>query len=263
MNQKIICTTCGTQYPLTSAVNVECPICNDDRQYVPENGQGWTNLNELQKNFSLITNKLKENLYELKMAPSFAIGQRALLVITPQGNILWDCIALLNEPTIEFIKSKGGLAAIAFSHPHYYTTMNEWAEIFNCPIYIHQKDEQWIFNKGRQVQLWNNTEKELWDEIRLINIGGHFPGSSILHVPLLSDNSTILCGDTFYISPSKKHAAVMYSYPNRIPLPVQEVQRIKKQMLNIQFDTVHGFYDYQNIYSNAKQMIIHSLDKYS
>jgi hypothetical protein len=263
MNEKIICTACGTQYQHTLATKAVCPICLDDRQAVPEKGQSWTNLQKLSDDYSVIIKKLNDNLYELKMAPSFAIGQRALLVITPNGNILWDCIALINEPTIEFIKSKGGLKAIAFSHPHYYTTMNEWAEIFNCPIYIHQKDEQWIFNKGDNVSLWSETEKELWDGMRLINIGGHFPGSSILHVPFLSNEGTILCSDTFYISPSKKHAAVMYSYPNRIPLPIQEVQRIKKQMLNIQFDTMHGFYDYQNIYFNAKQIIEHSLDKYS
>lgn len=97
----------------------------------------------------------------------------------------------------------------------------------------------------------------------LINIGGHFPGSSILHVPFLSKEGTILIGDTFYISPSKKHAAVMYSYPNKIPLPVQEVQRIQKQIFKIKFDTIYGFYDYQNIYSDAKQMILDSLAKYS
>jgi glyoxylase-like metal-dependent hydrolase (beta-lactamase superfamily II) len=113
------------------------------------------------------------------------------------------------------------------------------------------------------VSLWEETEKELWDGIRLINVGGHFPGSSILHVPLLSKEGTILCGDTFYISPSKRHAAVMYSYPNRIPLPVAEVQGIKKQMSSIRFDTIHGFYDYQNIYSNAKQLLEDSLDRYS
>lgn len=263
MNYKKICTACGTQFPKNLAGIELCPVCTDDRQAVPEAGQSWTTLESLSEHHSVIIKKLSEQLYELKMAPSFAIGQRALLVLTPQGNILWDCIALLNEPTIEFIKSKGTLKAIAFSHPHYYTTMNEWAEIFNCPIYIHQKDEEWILNKGKHVSLWSEVEKELWDGIRLINIGGHFPGSSILHIPFLSTKGTILCGDTFYISPSKKHASVMYSYPNRIPLPLKEVQRIKMQMLNIQFDTIHGFYDYQNIYFNAKQIIEQSLDKYS
>jgi len=262
MKQKIICTACGTQYQQPIETGSVCPICIDERQAVPENGQSWTNLQKLSNDYSVIVKKVNDNLYEFKMAPAFAIGQRALLVTTPNGNILWDCIALINEPTIEFLKSKGGVKAIALSHPHYYTTMNEWVEIFDCPIYIHQKDEQWIFNKGGQINLWDGTEKELWDSIRLINIGGHFPGSSILHIPFLSNEGTILCGDTFYISPSLKHAAIMYSYPNRIPLPLQEVQRIKKQIRNIRFDTIHGFYDYQNIYSGAKQLIQDSLGKY-
>ncbi len=263
MNNKIICTACGTQYLENKDDLKLCPICTDDRQAVPENGQTWTSLNELTDNHSVIIKKLHEQLYGIKMAPSFAIGQRALLVITPAGNILWDCIALLNEPTIEFIKSKGGLKAIAFSHPHYYTTMNDWAAIFNCPVYIHQNDEQWIFNKGIHISLWKSMEKDLWDDIRLINVGGHFPGSSILHVPFLSNGGTVLCGDTFYISPSKKHMAIMYSYPNRIPLPLHEIERIKKQMLTIQYDTMFGFYDYQNIYHDAKHIMEHSLTKYT
>ena len=261
MNQKKICTACGTQFPANNAPEL-CSICMDDRQYVPEKGQTWTTLDELANNYSVIVKKIKESLYELRMAPSFAIGQRALLVLAPSGNILWDCISLLNEPTVEFIKSKGGLKAIAFSHPHYYTTMNEWADIFDCPVYIHQSDEQWIMNKTPCVSLWTGTEKELWDGIQLINVGGHFPGSSILHIPFLSPNGTVLCGDTFYISPSKKHMSAMYSYPNRIPLPVHEVQRIKKQMLKLNFDTMHGFYEFQDIYSNAKEILKSSLAKY-
>jgi glyoxylase-like metal-dependent hydrolase (beta-lactamase superfamily II) len=210
----------------------------------------------------VITKKLNDSLYELKMMPAFAIGQRALLVLTPGGNILWDCISLLNEPTIEFIKSKGGLKAIEISHPHYYTTMNEWAAVFNCPVYLHQSDERWIFNKGDHIVPWFDTEKELWDGIKIINVGGHFPGSCILHVPLLSAKGAVLCGDTFYISPDKKHIAAMYSYPNRIPLPVAEIHRMKEQMLSLRFDTMFGFYDYQNIYLNAKEVLQYSMAKY-
>src|SRR5699024_8297664 len=123
-------------------------------------------------------------------------GQRALFILSNEGNILWDCFPLLTEGTVEFIKSKGGLDAIAFSHPHYYSNMNHWAETFNCPIYIHHKDEEWIMNKGSHVSLWEGYEKPLWDDMRLINIGGHFPGSSILRAPSLSEKGTIFYGDT-------------------------------------------------------------------
>jgi hypothetical protein len=257
-----ICTACGTQYATRREASELCPICADDRQFIPETGQVWTDLGELSDKYGVIVKKVTGKLYELKMAPTFAIGQRALLVLSPEGNILWDCIPLLNESTVSMIRALGGLKAIAFSHPHYYSTMNVWAETFECPVYIHKSDEQWVFHKGNRVRLWEGIEQELWDGIRIINIGGHFPGSSILHVPFLSPEGAILTGDTFALSPSKKHLAVMYSYPNRIPLPIREVQRIKDQMLNLRFDSLHGFYDYQNIYSDAKQLLDSSLARY-
>lgn len=262
MNAKKICTACGTEFPVESKNLETCPICLDERQAVPEKGQTWTSLQELSENHGVIIKELHPLLYELRIIPSFAIGQRALLVITPHGNILWDCIALINEPTIEFIKSKGGLKAIAVSHPHYYTMMNEWAEIFDSPVYIHQSDEEWIFNRGRQIQLWEGEELIFEEGIKLLRVGGHFPGASILQVPFLSKGGALLCGDTFFVSPSKKHISVMYSYPNRIPLSVAEVQSIKNRMASIQFDTLYGFHESQNILANAKTLLMDSLERY-
>ena len=61
--------------------------------------------------------KLKKNLYEIMITPKFGIGQRAFLVVTKRGNVLWDCISLLDQGTVDFIKKLGGLRAIAISHP--------------------------------------------------------------------------------------------------------------------------------------------------
>ena len=55
--------------------------------------------------------------------PAFGIGQRALLVRTREGNILWDCVSLIDSDTVALIKALGGIYAIAISHPHYYTSM--------------------------------------------------------------------------------------------------------------------------------------------
>lgn len=262
MNVELICTACGTQYPASFPAEENCLICADDRQYVPEQGQTWTTLSELKARFAVVTRKLHESLYELKMTPSFGIGQRALLVLSPQGNILWDCISLLDEQTIAFIQSKGGLKAIAISHPHYYTTMRAWAETFDCPVYIHEKDQQWIFDPNDQIRLWEGGKQALWDGLELLNIGGHFPGSCIMRVAGISPKGAILCGDTFYISPSKQHVAAMYSYPNRIPLPLSEIRRIEALMRLIEFDAIYGFYDYQDIHEGAKRLLENSLERY-
>jgi hypothetical protein len=266
MNRQIsmankICMTCGTEFP--SKDQDVCPVCNDDRQYVPETGQAWTTREQLSGNYAVLIRQPGQRLYELKVSPSFAIGQRAFLILSPAGNLLWDCIPLLNDATIDFIKARGGLKAIAFSHPHYYSTMNHWAEVFNCPIYIHKNDAPWIMYAGSHISLWEGTEKPLWDNIRIINIGGHFPGSSILHVPAFSPQGTIFCGDTLYISRSKKHIAVMHSYPNQIPLPLSEMTRIKNQVQSIGFDAMHGAFDFQDLPANAKEIFTNSMKRYA
>jgi glyoxylase-like metal-dependent hydrolase (beta-lactamase superfamily II) len=261
MQPSKICATCGTCYSSRASYDV-CPICADDRQYIPEGGQRWTTPEALTSRYSVRTNKLQENVYELEIAPSFAIAQRAFLILSPGGNILWDCIPLLNEPIVEFIKAHGGLRAIAFSHPHYYSNMNDWAATFDCPVYIHRSDEQWIFNKGPRMELWEGEETVLWDGMRLINVGGHFPGSSILHVPHLSAEGAVFCGDTLVIAPNKQHIAVMYSYPNRVPLRQGEVQRIKKQVAAIPFDTLYSFMRDLNLTGNVKDIFNRSMERY-
>ena len=131
-----ICVTCGTQYPESATVPAHCPICEDERQYIGPNGQQWTTLAELQQER---TNTIKEHepsLTGIGSEPRFAIGQRALLLQTPAGNLLWDCITVIDEATISAVQALGGVAAIAISHPHYYSSMVEWSRAFgNVPIY--------------------------------------------------------------------------------------------------------------------------------
>src|SRR5581483_7934716 len=80
-------------------------------------------------------------LYSIHTEPAFAIGQRAFLLRTPAGNLLWDCVTLLDEATVSQVRDLGGIAAIAISHPHYYASMIDWSEAFgDAPIYIHQAD---------------------------------------------------------------------------------------------------------------------------
>lgn len=249
-----ICTTCGTEFPQDTD---GCIICMDDRQYIPDGGQTWTTHEELADKRSVRIKAVHENLYELTVVPTFALGNRAFLIITPHGNILWDCIPLLSEPAIQFIQSKGGLRAIAFSHPHYYSNMHTWAETFNCPVYIHQSDAAWITDKSERIHLWEGAELRLLDGVSIINIGGHFPGSAVLHV-----DKQLFAGDSLYISRSRQYISSMYSYPNQIPLPLKETNRIYAQLESVDFDSIYcASFDNQQLVGNAKAIFADSFRK--
>ena len=256
-----ICATCGTQFPEDDTDKL-CKICDEERQYIPLTGQKWTTHSEIASVHTNQIVKLKESLYEIVISPKFAIGQRAFLVVSERGNILWDCVSLLDEATIKFINELGGLKAIAISHPHYYSNMNAWAETFNCPIYIHENDQSYIHYKTDRVHLWKGEDKVLWDSIRLVNVGGHFDGSSVLLIPELSNHGVMLTGDTVYLSLSKKHYSIMYSYPNNIPLPIKRIKQIKERFASLAFDEIYGFYSYQNITKNARKLLFDSLSRY-
>jgi glyoxylase-like metal-dependent hydrolase (beta-lactamase superfamily II) len=121
---------------------------------------------------------------------------------TPEGNVLWDCITLLDDETVEWINSQGDLKAIVISHPHYYTTHLEWAKTFNCPVYISKEDEEWLSRRHVSVtagQVFIETEDVdiLKKGVKAIKLGGHFSGSLVC----LYDGR-LLIADTLLMTPA-------------------------------------------------------------
>jgi hypothetical protein len=181
MTTPYICVTCGTQFTATEHAPERCPICEDERQYVGWDGQRWTTLEDLARDYHNVIRAEEPGLTGIGTHPSFAIGQRALLVQAPGGNILWDCISLLDEPTIAAVRALGGIAAIAISHPHYYSCMVEWAHAFDAPVYLHAADRAWVMRPDPALVFWEGEARELGDGLTLLHCGGHFAGGTVLH----------------------------------------------------------------------------------
>ena len=114
-----ICITCGTQYPQSEAEPAHCPICEDDRQYINQNGQQWTTMGAMRPEHTNEIVEIEPGLVGIRTMPAFAIGQQARLIQTPAGNVLWDCLSFLDDATIARVRELGGIAAITISHPHF------------------------------------------------------------------------------------------------------------------------------------------------
>ena len=111
------CEQCGAQFPESGKPPASCPICEDERQYVNWNGQAWLTREELAERHSLVWRD-DLGLLGIGLEPSFAIGQRALLIPGRDGCVMWDCIPLATPEAVAHVRSLGGLKAIAISHPH-------------------------------------------------------------------------------------------------------------------------------------------------
>ena len=103
-----MCKTCGTQFPLSEEAPSQCPICEDQRQYIGPNGQEWTTIETLRSNgYKNIFREHEPDLTGIGTSPRFAIGQRALLIRSEAGNVLWDCISLLDDETEAAVLARG------------------------------------------------------------------------------------------------------------------------------------------------------------
>jgi len=182
MSTAFICVTCGAQFSPSTEPPSTCPICTDSRQFVGLDGQQWTTLEELSRKHHNIIQQQEANLYSIYTEPHFAIGQRAFLLQTPQGNVLWDCLALVDQPTIDAIRELGGISANAISHPHYYTSMVEWSLAFDsAPIHLHSADRQWVMRPHANVEEWSGDSRKMLADLTLIHTPGHFDGYQVLY----------------------------------------------------------------------------------
>ncbi|MBE7171688.1 MAG: MBL fold metallo-hydrolase [Williamsia sp.] len=255
-----ICLVCGTRYQ--DAMPESCAICNDERQYVPPTGQKWTSYVAMSRANTIRIGNPLPDVYDLRISPAFGIGQLAHLVVSPGGNLLWDCIPFIDEATIAFIRSKGGLRGIAISHPHYYSLMKAWADAFECPVYLHQADKQWVLDGSDRVRFFEGAKQVLWDGMEIVHTGGHFAGSTILHAPQTGKEGSVFAGDTLQIAPSRQFISIMYSYPNVIPLPVSKILSIAGIVNPLAFDSMYGAFEWQKIHTGAKEIFTRTIARY-
>lgn len=258
-----ICTACGTQFGERPEPPQACPICEDERQFVPETGQQWTDMASIGRRHSVVWKREAEGIHSLEISPAFAIGQRAFFIEAPNGNILWDCLSLVDEASVARIAAAGGLAAIVISHPHFYSSMVEWsAACGGVPIYIHADDGEWVQRPDPMINAWKGEAMPL-AQATVIRCGGHFAGSSVLHGPWLEDGrGALFLGDTMQITLDRRYVSFMRSYPNLIPLNARAVKRIGEAVRAHRFEAVYGAFKGRTIEKDGLRAIERSMQRY-
>jgi hypothetical protein len=233
-----ICATCGVEHAEKIAV---CAICDDERQWVPQQGQIWTSLPELAAASTTIeVTELERDLYGLSARDSVGIGQQSKLVRTPGGNLLWDPLGYIDDDAVARVRELGGAAYIAASHPHMFGVQVEWSRALGgAAILVAEADMEWLARPDEAIQPWSD-DLELLPGISLTQPGGHFPGSAVAHWEGADGRGVLLAGDTIMANPDRTSVSFMRSYPNRIPLSAAVVERIAAHVARYEFDRLYN-----------------------
>ncbi len=263
--QAWICVTCGVQYPLSDEPPAECPICQDERQYVGWGGQVWTSMPALagaghHNEFA----EPEPGLLSLATEPKIAIGQTPLIVQTPAGNVMWDCMPFVDDASVARLREIGGLAAIAISHPHFYGSMTTWSAAFaNCPVYVHATDADWVQFRGPGLRLWEGDATEVLPGVTLINTRGHFPGATVLHWAAgAGGRGVLLAGDSITVVQDRRWVSFMYSYPNLIPLTDAEVRHIVDVLRPYPYERIYSAWEGRVTATDGPAAVQRSAERY-
>lgn len=255
-----VCETCGTLFPESPAPPPRCPICEDERQFVGPRGQVWLPLAELARFHRNAWALHRPGLFSLETVPHFAIGQRAFLLCTQAGNVLWDCLTLLDPATEALIGRLGGLAAIAISHPHYYAAMSVWGARFACPVHVHADDRDFVMRPDPCLRFWQGEVAPLLPGLTLIRCGGHFPGGTVLH--WAEGAGTLFSGDILQVAADRRFVSVMRSYPNMLPVSAPAIDRVAAALAPFAYEAVFGAFTGREILAGAKARVDVSLARY-
>ena len=198
------CARCAVEYPDSHQPPDRCAICSDERECVEPPGQRWTTLAELERDGH------HESLHEV-----------------------------LDDDLIAAVAGAGGVAAIAASHPHMFGVQVEWSHRFGgAPVYVNRADQDWLQRDDPVVRRWD-AELEALPGLTLNRIGGHFPGSAVLHAVGADGRGTMLCGDTFLVTPGQDWVTFMRRFPNLIPLSAAVVDGVAERVLSLDFDRLY------------------------
>lgn len=257
-----ICKACAVEYPESDAPPARCAICEDERQYVPPTGQEWLSLEQLAAHGTRIVHTGTEpGLDALWTEPKVGIGQHGHLVQTEAGNLLWDPPGFVDDAAVEWISNLGGVAAIVASHPHMFGAQVSWSRALgDAAIFVADADRDWVQREDAAIRGWTGDLQPL-PGVTVRTVGGHFPGSSILHFTGADGKGVLLSGDTIFPGPSERWVTFLRSYPNDIPLSAAVVERVVTAVNEFDYDRMYGNFG-QTVPSDARAAVRRSADRY-
>ena len=258
-----VCPACGANYEPSPSPPERCALCADERQWVPPDGQRWTSFAELaERGYATEVRELEPGLTGIGTEPEVGVGQRGLLVSTPEGNVLWDPPAFIDDAAISAVREAGGLRAISSSHPHMYGAAVEWSRAFDAEIVLAEADAHWLARDGGRVRTWSGL-LALLEGVTLVQCGGHFPGSGVLHWQAGADGAgVLLCGDTIFVTPGEDRVSFIWSAPNRLPLSERAVRGIVEAVSPYRFERIYGGWWTPAVRRDGAEVVRRSAERY-
>lgn len=108
--------------------------------------------------------------------------------------------------------------------------------------------------------MWSGV-REVLPGVTLVQCGGHFPGSAVVHWAAgAGGRGALLTGDTMAIGADRASVNVMRSYVNNIPLPERADRRLLAAVEPYPYDRLYGAF--RTMDSDAQRFVTATLERH-
>jgi glyoxylase-like metal-dependent hydrolase (beta-lactamase superfamily II) len=139
----------------------------------------------------------------------------------------------------------------------------EWSRALGgVPVLVSAADADWVQRPDSAIITWSGRY-EIVPGLTLYQLGGHFPGSSVVHWSAgAGGKGVLLTSDTIQANPDRATVTFLRSFPNRIPLSPGAVQRITEAVSSLPFDRLYDNFG-KSIESDAAAAVRRSAERYT
>ena len=222
----------------------DCPVCNDTRNDLPENGWRFLPEAEVAATHSGTWHQVAGDLWAFTTTPNLGLAGTGWLLTRAEGNIAFEAAPYYSAPMLAQIQALGGIRYLAASHAHGYGALFQLQRECAPEVLAIHKDDLHM-TKAFRVTTPYDDSLELAPGYTLYHVGGHYEGQAALHdMPA----RRLFCGDMFKIDQDamgKSHAISSHkAFHKDIPLTHGEIRRYRQVIAPLAFEAVLTPFEY-------------------
>lgn len=230
-----VCRNCGF-WQRYFDVPPQCPLCLDARHVVPPEGWAFYDLKTAKERFPMHIEETFSGIFRFWNDPVDGIGSHSYLITSERGNLLFEGATVYSDAALKFLSERGGVSVLSASHPHTYGALWQIQGAFDPELVLHPADFGW--SSALRVTRPFDECLELFDGIKLVHSGVHFPGHTFVHD---ARREILFCGDAlkFDLHEERRNEAVAVSthkaFVRGVPLTKKETQTYRNLFSQLNF----------------------------
>ncbi len=175
--EQYVCKICG--YNMIGYMKEQCPFCSAAQMKLIPSEQ-------CSMEYHVEEAQITDEVFRVQTVPELGYRHSAYR-IDSDGKSFWiDC------PSI-FDKSLRSIDAIRFTHHHFMGSSNQYKNLFNCAIHIHEEDARHTLSRNFPLDV-RFTGDYSEDSIDAFHVGGHTPGFTFYRF----DDVIFVCDYVFF-----------------------------------------------------------------